>query len=105
MSWNKYQTLLPLTVGVLLLSPVLLAQFSVYQRHNLGDVCDADGDKVVVPLGKQPAILSLSGPTSGSLKCHLELQAPKGFGFYIFIEKLDIKTTVDCKKEFLQFGR
>ena len=76
-----------------------------FQEHNLSDVCDADGDKVVVPLGKQPAILSLSGPTSRSLKCHLELQAPKGFGFYIFIDKLDIKTTIDCKNDFLQFGR
>ena len=60
---------------------------------------------MVVPLGKQPAILSLNGPTSRSLKCHLELQAPKGFGFYIFIDILNIKTTAGCSKDFLQFGR
>ena len=31
MSWNKYHTLLPLTVGLLLLSQVLLAHIGVYQ--------------------------------------------------------------------------
>ena len=84
---------------------ILMPSCVDFQEHSLSDVCDSDGDKVVVPLGKQPAILSLSGPTSRSLKCHLELQAPKGFGFYIFIDKLDIKTTIDCKNDFLQFGR
>ena len=84
----------------------MLSYNAMIQELNLGNVCDPDGDKVVVNLHKQPAILSLSSMSeSKSLRCHLELQAPRGFGFYIFVDKLDIKTTDHCKKDFLQFGR
>ena len=58
--------------------------------------------QVDLPLGRQPAILRLEG---AAVQCQLELRAPAGFGFYVFIDTLHIQNTPACSGDFLQFGR
>ena len=58
--------------------------------------------QVDLPLGRQPAILQLDG---AAVQCQLELRAPAGFGFYVFIDTLHIQNTPACSGDFLQFGR
>ena len=102
--FSKWNFFLPAVVFLVLISTVV-PRNDVYLEHNLASVCDRDGKQVQVPLGKQPAILTLDLSPATPLTCHLALLAPDNFGFYVYIEHLKINKTTDCKNNFLQFGR
>lgn len=51
-----------------------------------------------------PQTQSLSGP----LNCHLELEAPSGFGLHTYIQEMNFRGDEkmnDCSEDYVQFGR
>ena len=105
--FTKWNFFLPAVVFMVLLSSVFTFTNNVYLEYKLEQICDDQGGNILVPLGRQPAKLTLDQPSNQPLRCYLTLQAPKGFGFYVFMDVLKITdTNVDqCRNNFLQFGR
>ena len=108
--FTKWNFFLPAVVFMVLLSSVFTFTNdtnNVYLEYKLEQICDDQGGNILVPLGRQPAKLTLDQPSNQPLRCYLTLQAPKGFGFYVFMDVLKITdANVDqCRNNFLQFGR
>ena len=93
-------------VFLLVIQSVKLLNANSAATFVMEEVCGFDGFKQSLYLNSDPSFFTFKSRNREKFSCHLELHLrSKKMGFYVFIEKLRIKSSPTCSKDFLQFGR
>ena len=83
---------------------------SLQKVISLNSLCGSYQDKKTIYLHTSQSVKFSyrDYKSKNKIKCHLELRLPSElFGFYILIEELQLSSNpdLDCKSDYLQFGR